>query len=303
MTDVRPRVLLFGELLIDRFPDGDMFGGAPFNVARHLCAFGCEPTLITRIGLDEAGARALQILESSGLATHGVQLDSIYPTGTVAVRFSSSGIHRFDILPNQAYDHIHPRLARIAAVAAQPALVYFGTLAQRADSHRALRHMLRAASGHRFFDVNLRPPWIDAPRLHWSLKQADILKANDEELELMGELLDLSEDSTEAQAQRLMRNYSLKGALITCGAEGAWWLDHAGWTKMPCAPLKEICDTVGAGDAFSAVFMLGLLRGWTIPLTMQRANHFAGAVCGIHGAVPEHNHFYSPFIREWFPAG
>ena len=193
MTDVRPRVLLFGELLIDRFPDGDVFGGAPFNVARHLCAFGCAPTLVTRIGLDKTGARALQILESSGLATHGVQLDSVYPTGTVAVRFSSSGVHRFDILPNQAYDHIHPRLARIAAIAAQPALVYFGTLAQRADSHRALRHMLRAASGQRFFDVNLRPPWLHVPRMHWSLKQADILKANEEELELMGELLDLRE--------------------------------------------------------------------------------------------------------------
>src|SRR5690348_15362229 len=119
MTEVRPRVLLFGELPIDRFPEGDVFGGAPFNVARHLAAFGCEPTLVTRIGLDEAGARALQVLENCGLVTHGIQLDSTYPTGTVAVRFAAGGIHRFDILPNQAYDHIHPRLARIAAIAAQ----------------------------------------------------------------------------------------------------------------------------------------------------------------------------------------
>jgi len=303
MLDIRPRVLLFGELLIDRFPDGEVLGGAPFNVARHLCAFGCAPTLVTRIGLDEAGARALQVLESSGLPTHGVQLDSVHPTGVVAVRFTSSGIHRFDILPDQAYDHIHPRLARIAAIAAQPALVYFGTLAQRSDSHRALRHMLRAASGQRFFDVNLRSPWIYTKRLHWSLKQADIVKANDLELNLMSQLLDLRESSAEAQAELLLRHYLLSGVLITCGAGGAWWLDESGWTKVPCAPLENICDTVGAGDAFSAVFMLGLLHEWSIPLTMQRAHHFAGAVCGIQGAVPEHNHFYGPFISEWFSSG
>ncbi len=101
-----------------------------------------------------------RLLENSGLATHGVQLDSIHSTGVVEVHFTSEAAHRFDILPDQAYDHIHPRLARIAAIAAKPELVYFGTLAQRADSHRALRHMLRAATGQRFFDVNLRNPWI-----------------------------------------------------------------------------------------------------------------------------------------------
>src|SRR3954452_21662879 len=102
MTDVRPRVLLFGEVLIDRFTHGDVFGGAPFNVARHLRAFGCEPTLVTRLGLDETGASALQVLESTGLATHGVQLDSIYRTEPVAVKFLPTAIHRFDFLPNQA---------------------------------------------------------------------------------------------------------------------------------------------------------------------------------------------------------
>jgi fructokinase len=303
MIDVRPRVLLFGELLIDRFPEGDVFGGAPFNVARHLSAFGCAPTLVTRIGLDQEGARALQVLDSAGLATHGVQLDSIYPTGTVAVRFTSGGVHRFDILPNQAYDHIHPRLARIAAIASRPQLVYFGTLAQRADSHRALRHLLRAATGQRFLDVNLRSPWIHVPRLHWSLKQADIVKANDAELELMGDLLDLGESAAEAQAELLMRRYGLKGVLITLGPEGAWWLDDRGWTKIASVPLDELRDTVGAGDAFSSVFMLGLLHRWEVPLTLKRAHRFAGAVCGIQGAIPDHPHFYSPFIGEWFPAG
>jgi len=299
MTNARHVVLLFGEILIDRFPDREVLGGAPFNVARHLCAFGCAPVLITRIGLDEAGARVLHVLENSGLATHGVQLDSIHSTGVVEVRFTSEGAHQFEILPDQAYDHIHPRLARIAAIAAKPELVYFGTLAQRSDSHRALRHMLRAATGQRFFDVNLRNPWIVIERLHWSLRHADIVKANDAELELINQFLGLGGDSAEAQARLLMQRYSLRGVLITRGAGGAWWLGDSGLIEMSSSPVADIRDTVGAGDAFSAVFMLGLLDGWTLPVTLRRAHHFAGAICQIRGAVPEHDDFYEPFLEEW----
>lgn len=293
-------VLLFGEVLIDRFPDREVLGGAPFNVARHLQAFGCAPVLITRVGRDDAGARILQVLESSGLPMHGVQLDSTHPTGVVEVHFTSEG-HRFDILPDQAYDYIHPRLSRMTALAANPELVYFGTLAQRSTSHRALRHTLRAAGGRRFFDVNLRNPWVSAERVHWSLEHADIVKANDTELERLTQLLDLEATSAEAQAKVLAQRYQLDGLLITCGAAGAWWLDGAGQRiAMASDPLVNVRDTVGAGDAFSAVFMLGLLHDWTAAVALQRAHHFAGAICQIRGAIPEHKDFYKPFLEEWF---
>jgi fructokinase len=162
MTAIRQLVLLFGEILIDRFPDQEVLGGAPFNVAMHLGAFGCMPVLVTRIGQDNAGSRLLQALESSGLPIHGVQLDSTHPTGIVEVRLTSEG-HRFDILPDRAYDHIHPRLSRMTALAVNPELVYFGTLAQRANSHRALRHMLirgyppRGCAGHCNTQISLKP--------------------------------------------------------------------------------------------------------------------------------------------------
>jgi fructokinase len=299
MTDSRHVVLLFGEILVDRFPDREVLGGAPFNVARHLRAFGCAPVLVTRIGQDAAGARLLQTLENSGLATHGVQLDTIYPTGMVDVNFTSEG-HRFDIIPDQAYDHIHPRLSRMAALAANPEFVYFGTMAQRAGSHRALRHLLRAAGGQRFFDVNLRDPWVYVERIQWSLQHADIVKANDSELERMAQLLDIEEISAEAQAKALIQRYQLRGMLITRGEAGAWWLaDSAEPIAAVSEPITDIRDTVGAGDAFSAVFMLGLLHGWAIPVTLQRAHHFAGAICRIRGGLPEHNDFYEPFISDW----
>lgn len=300
MTAARHAVLLFGEILIDRFPDQEALGGAPFNVARHLHAFGCMSVLVTRIGQDEAGARLLKVMEAEGLPIHGVQLDSKYPTGVVEVTLTADG-HRFDILPDRAYDHIHPRLSRMTALAANPELVYFGTMAQRAGSHRALRHMLRAAGGQHFFDVNLRDPWISTERLDWSLQHADFVKTNDTELERVIQLLDLEAVSAEAQAKALIQRYQLRGVLVTCGASGAWWLDDsAQLTKMATEPVADILDTVGAGDAFSAVFMLGLLHHWAVPVTLQRANHFAGAICRIRGPIPEQNDFYQPFLTEWF---
>ena len=299
MIEVRHSVLLFGEILIDRFPDRDVLGGAPLNVACHLHAFGCAPVLVSRIGQDAEGARLLQTMESAGLSTHGIQLDSVYPTGVVAVHLGAEG-HRFNIVPNQAYDHIHPRLARMAALAANPRMVYFGTLAQRADSHRALRHMLRATSGERFFDVNLRDPWIYGERLHWSLRHADIVKANNDELDRIAQLMNMDESGAETQARALIERYQLRGMLITCGGAGAWWLERGG-EKISIMPDKavDVVDTVGAGDAFSSVFMFGLLREWDMPVTLMRAQQFASAICGIRGAIPEHGDFYEPFIRQW----
>jgi fructokinase len=300
MTAIRHPVLLFGEILIDRFPDQEVLGGAPFNVAMHLYAFGCMPVLVSRIGQDNAGSRLLQTLENAGLAIHGVQLDSTHSTGMVEVHFTADG-HQFDILPDQAYDHIHPRLSRMTALAVNPELVYFGTLAQRANSHRALRHMLRAVGGKRFFDVNLRDPWVSAERLRWSLQHADIVKANDTELERIVELIDLEGTSPEEQAKALVQRYQLDGLLITRGEAGSWWIDNFGeQTVMATDPVAGIRDTVGAGDAFSAIFMLGLLHNWTIPVALRRAQHFAGAICQIRGAVPEHDDFYRPFLEAWF---
>ena len=162
--------------------------------------------------------------------------------------------------------------------------------------------MLRTMGGQRFFDVNLRDPWVYTDRLHWSLQHADIVKANDNELDRIAQLLGVGGTSPEARANALMQRYQLRGVLITCDAAGAWWLDDsAPPVSISSEPMSDIRDSVGAGDAFSAVFMLGLLNSWTIPVTLQRAHSFAGSICQIRGAVPEHDDFYKRFMDEWFP--
>jgi fructokinase len=96
-----------------------------------------------------------------------------------------------------------------------------------------------------------------------------------------------------------MQRYSLRGVLITRGAGGAWWLDDSSLIAVSSTPITDIRDTVGAGDAFSAVFILGLLQGWALPVTLRRAHDFAGAICQVRGAVPEYRDFYDPFIDKW----
>jgi fructokinase len=60
-----------------------------------------------------------------------------------------------------------------------------------------------------------------------------------------------------------------------------------------------VIDTVGAGDAFSAIFLLGRARGWPLDVTLARANEFAGAICAVPGAVPRDLNFYDKWVGRW----
>jgi fructokinase len=294
------RVVLFGEILADVFPDRSVLGGAPFNVARHLKAFGRNPVLLTRVGDDELGRNVLVTMKRSGMATGGVQSDKIHPTGQVKVHLENGG-HRFEILPAQAYDFINPAVARMVRLPLTPALVYFGTLAQRHDtSRRALTTLLRSTAAAKFLDINLRAPWYDKNTLSFSLQASDIVKLNNEELAVLAELFGLPKEP-HGQARELISRFNLDQVVVTCGAEGAWQINRAGKVVEVAAgkQLAALVDTVGAGDGFAAVYMLGLLRRWPVAKTLERANTFAAALCGIRGAIPDTAEFYEPYIREW----
>jgi fructokinase len=293
-------VILFGEVLIDAFPDRLVLGGAPFNVARHLRAFGLNPILISRTGNDEYRNILLAAMAGFGMETMGVQCDPTHPTGQVQVHVDKDG-HRFEILPEQAYDFIHPAITRMVTLSAQADLVYFGTLAQRnKTSRRALGTLLRSNAAPRMLDINLRKPWYDVATLKRSLAHADIVKVNEEELVTLAGLLRLQVADERAAAEMLIRQYDLECLLVTYGEMGAWLLNKDG-TEVDIEGIagQSVADTVGAGDAFSAVFITGALSGWPVRKTLMRANAFAAALCSQHGAIPETADFYSPFLVEW----
>ncbi len=291
---------LFGEVLVDVFPDKSVIGGAPFNVARHLQALGEHPVLISRLGNDALGKRVMSEFSAHEMNTLGVQCSNRHPTGQVQVRLTSDG-HHFDILPRQAYDFIHPSVARMISLSVNPKLVYFGTLAQRGEiSSRALKALMRSTSAMKFLDINLRAPWYQKNILERSLHYANVVKLNKEELELLAGMFELEGVNAQAQGRELLNRFDLNQVLVTCGEEGAWLINQNNKAvTSPAHPLINSVDTVGAGDGFAAVFILGTLRGWPMPVTLNRANSFASAVCGIRGAVPEQDVFYTPFIEEW----
>lgn len=294
-------VALFGEVLADVFPDRSVLGGAPFNVARHLKAFGLDPVLITRTGNDALRTELLAAMDACGMETVGVQCDQSHPTGQVKVHLEG-GSHRFEILPEQAYDHIHASVARMVALSIHPELFYFGTLAQRhAVSRGALRRVLNSIEVPTFFDVNLRAPWYDAQVLRRSLRQADTVKLNNEEMLVLAEMFALPGDALAGHARAFMQTFDIGQVLVTCGAEGAWLVqrDREDVSRVPGGAPVQVVDTVGAGDGFSAVFILGKLRRWPAQQTLARAHAFAAAICTIRGAAPEQADFYEPFLRAW----
>lgn len=292
-------VIAFGETLVDQFRDRNVLGGAPFNVACHLGALGAHPVLVTRAGKDVPGEQLLQAMSERGLDLRGVQRDPVRPTGRVKVTETARG-HAFDILSDQAYDHIHPSLARMVGLSSHPQIVYFGTLSQRSDSRRALHALLGTVEAQAFLDVNLRDPWVDADTLRWSLQQASVVKLNEDELARIAALFTLDGATPHARAAVLVSGFNLRRVVVTCGADGAWTLDGAGRIEsVTGVALPHVVDTVGAGDGFAAVFILGMLRRWPLALRLARADAFARALCQIRGAVPSSQDFYVPFIREW----
>ena len=289
MSD-RQSIYIFGEVLFDHFPDGNrVLGGAPFNVAWHLQAFGQSPRIVSRVGSDAEGAQVRAAMEDWGLATDDLQTDPVRPTGRVAVSFDE-GEPSYDIVADCAYDNIEP----ITAAPCQ--LLYHGSLAARSASSAGALRQLRASGPQTVFvDVNLRTPWWQAGTVHELLLGAHWVKLNSDELAL------LAGNATSADPESdFLQRYALQGLLVTHGARGAELL-LANGERLQVAPManNEVVDTVGAGDAFAAVMLLGLLNDWAMPVVLERAQQFAGALVGRRGATVNDRGFYQKFSRQW----
>lgn len=292
---------LFGEVLADMFPDQSLLGGAPFNVARHLQAFGLNPVLISRTGSDTLRDALLEEMARLGMEVTGIQCDAGRPTGQVQV-ILENGSHRFDILPDQAYDHICAEATQEVLAAIRPRLAYFGTLAQRGGQSRlAAEQFLQTCSCPVFLDINLREPWYDEATITGSLNAADIVKLNEDELAVVAEMFGLDHLRHEAQAMALQQRFGLRQLVVTCGASGSWLLDERQQITQaaPAETRQPVADTVGAGDAYAAVFILGLLNQWDAPTALQRASDYAAAICQVRGAAPASTAFHQPFRLAW----
>jgi fructokinase len=232
-------------------------------------------------------------MQAWGMDTAGLQLDPHKPTGVVDIRFQDKH-HSFDILADQAYDHLDAGLGREALGGIEPALAYHGTLVMRTlDAKRALDELLSSDRIKTFVDVNLRDPWWRKDDLPSLLERAAWVKVNDEELTIVSEIAQLGTRGMEATARALRSRYDLDLLIVTLGANGAVAFDYADEVVyVEPDGETEVVDTVGAGDAFSSVVLHGLLEGWPVSQIMRRAQDFAGRICAQRGATSRNPALY-----------
>lgn len=288
-----PKIAVLGEVLFDSFADGvRVLGGAPFNVAWHLQAFQQQVLFMSRIGQDPSGDEVLSAMQAWDMNTAGVQRDPVYPTGRVEITLTDGEPH-YSILDHQAYDYVDFALL----TQAQTQWLYHGSLALRhVAATQDFLQWRQSYTGKVFVDINLRAPWWQNEQLQTLLSGADWLKLNQDELLQ----LNLEGVTTEDQLRSLIKTYSLSAIILTQGAEGAQ-LHGADGNVVKVKPqhASEITDTVGAGDAFAAICLLGLMNDWSYQVIMERAQAFASALLTQRGAIVTQRDFYQSFIRQW----
>lgn len=299
------RVAVFGEMLVDEFPTGPVVGGAPFNVARHLAAFGHSPLMLSAVGRDATADLVMAEFTRYGMATSGAQLAPRHATGVVDVQMAPDGSHRFHIRRDCAWDVVETGPALAAAAALDPrGWLYSGTLALRSPVSRATGlALMRAHPGPRYLDLNWREGHVTRDVALEALGLADVLKVNEEELAMLCEWLGgrTAPASVDVGARFVLDRVALRTLLVTCGAVGsvAFGADGMRLAEAPARVVTQLVDTVGAGDSFSAVVLAGLLRGWDMAATLARANEFAGHICEVRGAVPPQLAAYQAWTAGW----
>ena len=249
---------LFGEVLYDCFPDGNnVLGGAPFNVAWHCQAFGLNPLFISRVGDDSMGQEIVSAMNAWGMRTDGIQIDPSNRTGKVNVSFLN-GEPSYDIVENSAWDYIDFKdIPKIESTS----ILYHGSLAARNTiSAETLISLKQQSSFSIFVDVNLRPPWWQLSSICHLLHGARWIKLNLHELTLLVQDSKVLED----MALRLMTKYGAELVIVTQGGSGATVVTNEDVFNIQPQILNEVVDTVGAGDAFCSVLLLGLYQKWEL---------------------------------------
>ena len=282
-----PLIVGLGEVLWDVYPEGAHFGGAPANFACHSASLGADAWMVSAVGADALGDRALAALGEHDVHCRQVQRDPAHATGQVHVTLGAAGQPCYEIAADTAWDHI-AWTGALASFAMRCDAVCFGTLAQRSPTSRAtIRRFLEGTprGALRVFDVNLRQTFFDAETIDASLRLASAVKLNDEELPIIARLCGIGGHTPRATLRELMTRYDLRLAALTRGALGALLLDDRD-EDDGVAPSLSAVDTVGAGDAFTATLVSGVLRGLPLSEINVRANAVASFVCSQAGATP-----------------
>ncbi|MBQ6044970.1 MAG: carbohydrate kinase [Bacteroidales bacterium] len=272
-----------GEILWDMLPSGKALGGAPANFAYHASRLGEEGWAVSAVGDDALGCEILDLVASKGLNSIISVTDK--PTGTVQVSLDARGVPTYNIMEDVAWDNI-PFTTEMEALAGRADAVCFGSLVQRMNSRETVLRFIKAMrpDALKVFDINLRQHYYSYEVLEESLQLSDILKINDEEIRTVAGMFGLGDDDVVA-CRTLMARYGLRLVIMTRGADGSEVITADEVIPQGTGDV-EVVDTVGAGDSFTAAFVVAYLRGDSLADAQRLASETASYVCSRKGAMP-----------------
>jgi fructokinase len=282
------RTLVIGEVLWDRFPDSTRLGGAPLNFAVHLKRLQHSPLLMSAVGADRAGEQAKQAIIRLGLDTSFLQSTPRYPTGSASVELGPYGQTSFVIERPAAYDAIELSEEKARTLTSwNPAWLYYGTLFPSCPHAKTLLDQVFAVvpTAPRFYDVNLRPGFESPDLVDQLLRTADVVKLNERELHVVHEITGLPSDP-EGFCLMGSNRYQWRASCVTLGARGCAMSVTGDYVEAAGVQV-DVADTVGAGDAFAAAFLHGLISNWRTADIAEFANRVGAHVVSIHGAIPD----------------
>jgi fructokinase len=279
------KVLCFGEVLWDTFGDEKTAGGAPMNVACHLKQQKVPVAFASSVGMDQPGRRLIEFLRGNGLFSDLIQQDEALPTCKVAVKLDQNNQASYTIPQPVSWDNIQTGAALTHAAVDASAIV-FGSLACRADTTRTtLLNLLDETNALRIFDVNLRPPHYTRSTIETLAARATVVKMNEEEAAL---LIGGSNGNLKDMIAEFRAKYHAQIICVTRGENGAIiWYDHE-FYEHPGFKV-EVVDTVGAGDAFLATFIAGILAKEPMQQLLVKACAIGAFVTSKRGANPVYN--------------
>jgi fructokinase len=285
------QVWSIGEVLWDIFPDGERFGGAALNFCANLQRLGDSAILLSAVGNDARGQRALERMAQLHLSTRFLRVVDDRPTGVAIVSQTPDGEPSFVIPRPSAFDSLS-----LDREAIQDALqhgvdwIYFGTLLQTAgEVERFTTDLIHQLAQSRcFYDMNLRTGHWNLPLVQRLSGMASVLKLNESEAEVLyaQTLPQDGEFTLEKFCRAWAATYDIDVICVTLGGAGCLVYDHGEVHAVPGFSVT-LCDTVGAGDAFAAGFLHGYHRGWPIVETARFANALGALVASRAGATPE----------------
>lgn len=282
------KVLSFGEIIWDVYPDEKHLGGAPLNFAAHFAKQGGEAYVLSALGDDELGNEALNKLSLWKVNAEYVSVLSGKDTGKCLVTLDKQGVPTYNIVRDSAYDYIN-----CSSVSDEFDALYFGTLALRNEyNRREISELIKSHSFKEIFvDVNLREPFISRESLMLCMENATVLKISDEELSDVSKILFNTEYGYKNIVTEISKTFqNIKFIIITLGEKGSYAYDVHNKTSFSCAAERvTVASTVGAGDSFSAVFLYKYMCGFDIDSCLKSASRISAYVVSKTEAVPEYD--------------